>query len=176
MRTRWSRSELNKWCCSMLSSMFIYPARMHTVYTQIPTNHLSWSEPKPVPTDDRWIWINSTLWFRSSINLLQPQYHCRTYVGDQATPYSTILHSWYFWWDHVPHGFILQSDWFLKILRGNGRQKVHGNATRPLSRFWNRAWKLGYLIQLSLMSPDFPKKKKTLPLNTIGTQNQQQNK
>ena len=168
MRTRWSRSELNKWCCSMLSSMFIYPARMHTVYTQIPTNHLSWSEPKPVPTDDRWIWINSTLWFRSSINLLQPQYHCRMYVGDQATPYSTILHSWYFWRDHVPHGFILQPDWFLKNLRGNGRQKVHGNATRPLSLILEQGLgtRLPYpaVINVSGLS-----KEKTLPSNTRHT-------
>ena len=39
------------------------------------------------------------------------------------------------WWDHVPRGFVLQSDWLPKILRGNGWQKMYENATRPLSRF-----------------------------------------
>ena len=42
------------------------------------------------------------------------------------------------WLDHVPCGFILQSDWLLKILWGNGRQKMDGNATRHLSWFFGR--------------------------------------
>ena len=62
------------------------------------------------------------------------------YVGDRR---HHNLHSRHFW----PHAhvtgsrstcFIPQSDWLLKILRGNGRQKIHGNATRPLSRFFGR--------------------------------------
>ena len=50
------------------------------------------------------------------------------------------------WQDHVPHGFVLQSDWLLKILRGNGWQKMHENATRPLSRFfgWGLGTRLGF--------------------------------
>ena len=42
------------------------------------------------------------------------------------------------WLDHVLRDFILQSDWLLKILRGIGWQKIHGNATRPLSWFFGR--------------------------------------
>ena len=43
------------------------------------------------------------------------------------------------WRDHVPRGFVLQSDWLLRILRGNGRQKIDENATRPLFRFFGRS-------------------------------------
>ena len=44
---------------------------------------------------------------------------------DAITGYSTILRSRHFWprahgMDHVPRGFILQSDWLLEILSGNG--------------------------------------------------------
>ena len=35
------KSELNKRCCSRLSSVFIYPVQMHAVYTQILTDRLS---------------------------------------------------------------------------------------------------------------------------------------
>ena len=42
------------------------------------------------------------------------------------------------WQDHVPRGFIPQSDWLLKILRGNGWQKIHENTTRALSRFFGQ--------------------------------------
>ena len=35
------------------------PARMHAVYTEIPTDRLSWSEPQPVPTDDRGVCLDN---------------------------------------------------------------------------------------------------------------------
>ena len=68
MRARWSKSELNKRCYRMLSSVFIYPVQMHTVNTQILTDRLSWLGLKPVPTDERGF-VNSTLRFRLSTDL-----------------------------------------------------------------------------------------------------------
>ena len=38
MHVRWSKSNLNKQCCSMLSSVFIYIFRMHTVLVCLYTN------------------------------------------------------------------------------------------------------------------------------------------
>ena len=92
---------------------------------------------------------------RSPVNA---RHHCRTYVGDTddaISSYSTILHSRHFWpcaHVHILRGFILQSDWLLKILRGNGRQNIHGNGTRPLSRFFGRG--LGTRLCMHSISHD----------------------
>ena len=72
------------------------------------------------------------------------QHHCSMYVGDTddtITSYSTIVATFSLvrmWREHVLHSFILQSDWLLKILRGNGQQKIHRNTSRPLSRFFGQ--------------------------------------
>ena len=60
--------------------------------------------------------------------------------NDAIMGYFTILDSRHFWprahvMDHVPCGFILQSDWVLKILRGNGRQKCTEALPGPFPDF-----------------------------------------
>ena len=153
------KSELNKRCCSRLSSVFIYPVWMHTVYTQILTDRLSWSGPKPVPTDKRgFVSITHMGKQRSPISIVH--WSPVNALGDRddaITGYSTI--SSYcivgtfglvrMWWDHIPRGFILQFDWLLKIWSGNGRQKMYGSAIRPLSRFFGRC--LGTRLTLSMI-------------------------
>ena len=75
-------------------------------------------------------------------------------MPSQATlPYS-IVGTYGFaqmWLDRVPRGFIPQSDWLLKILRSIGQQKIHENATRPLSRFFGGG--LGTRLPFTLVAP-----------------------
>ena len=130
--------------------MSIYPTWMHTVYTQIPTDCLSWSEgPKPVPTDNQRVCLNNSMGKQHSLISIvhwsaAMRHHCSMYVGDTddtITSYSTIVGTFglvRMWWEHVLHSFILQSDWLLKILRGNGQQKIHKNTSRPLSKFFRQ--------------------------------------
>ena len=122
MKQEWVEQAMLQWAIFV----FIYPVRMHTglytnsdrssqlIETQASANRcsrsLSWQP----------VWVNSAFRFQSStdppVNMLGDR-------DNAITGYSTILHSWDFvlvrmWWDHVPRGFILQSDWLLKILRG----------------------------------------------------------
>ena len=130
---------------------------MHTVYTK---DRLSWSGPKPVPTEriGEFVSITRVGKQRSPISIVHrslasatPLSHvCRRHRHELLChialsgvwPRAHVM-------DHVPRGFIPQSDWFLKIFRGNGRQKIYGNATRPLIRmgpgdeatyFWCSKW------------------------------------
>ena len=55
-----NKSELNKRCCSMLSSMFIYPVWMHTVCTQVLTSsQLIGTQARPVPTEDQGVCLDN---------------------------------------------------------------------------------------------------------------------
>ena len=95
MRARWSKSELNKWCCSMLSFVFIYPVRMHTVYTQfwkIVSVHRDPSQCQQ--TIGEFISITRmskqhppiAIVHQSPVNVLEDR-------DNTITSYSTILHS-----------------------------------------------------------------------------------
>ena len=144
MRARWSKSELNKRCCSMLSFVFIQfrctlsinkfwkiisvdrdPSQwQQTIGEFVSITHMG-KQRSPI-----------LIVHRSPVNTLGDRQDAIT----GYLPYCIVgtFGLVCMWWDHVPRGFILQSDWLLKILRGNGRQKMHGNATRPLSQFFGR--------------------------------------
>ena len=134
----------------MLSSMFIYPVRMQTVYTQYLTQLIGTQASQQT--------IGKFVSQRFPISIVNRS--PMNALGDRdnaITSYSTILHSWHSALlascasdgDHVPCDFILQSDWFLKILRGNSRHKMNGNATRPFSQFFGRG--LGTRVVYSVL-------------------------
>ena len=125
--------------------MLIYPVRMHAVYTQNSDIVSVDRDPSQCQqTIGEFVSITRlgkqrfpiSIVHRAPVNVLEDR-------NDAITGYSTILHSRHFWpRAHVMGSrsacFILQSDWLLKILRGNSRQKMYGSATRPLSRFFGR--------------------------------------
>ena len=135
-----------------------------SVYAQILTDRPSWSGPQPVPTDDQ-EFVSIThmskqcspilIVHQSSANATPLPHVCRRHRHDRRCHHELLYHVCIIsglmrmWLDHIPHSFILQSDLLLKILRGNGRQNIQGNATRPLSWFFGQG--LGTRLNIWLL-------------------------
>ena len=146
--------QIIEYMCALSSLFTCYTWKLlYLVLTLVFSSSCSLSEHQPVPRLPQiqfyLIWGCGREYFRISssrknINETVINIHFIHHKQSEKI-WSKLTAHVRMWQDHVPHGFILQSDWFLKLLRGNGRQKIHRNATRHLFRCFGRG--LGTRLQ-----------------------------